>query len=408
MSSTCDTITDPPISHMANIRFILHRKRKDGHISIRLVFLCEDGKLFRLDTGEHIVPRQWSKKSHRPLPSAPGAFKLIAHLDALEERVQTAIRTIRLRGQRTTPALIKSELSGESMGLWEYWEKFMENPPQEVGPGTLKIYARLFKNLPASLSFVDVGQSTIESYIKGRRDKGINDSTVRTELNKFRAFLNYARRDRVIKVVPEFEINVNGVDPGEIYLNEAEIKSIYALIGTDKLKSRDQHMERSIMIFVLGTQIGVRVSDLKITPENIVEKNGKKYLNLSTRKTSDAVIVPLSPLALEILQFFEWTVPALSDVRLNVNIKVAGELAEINEPAIWREKINGKVVETVMKKYQLISSHTMRRSFATNLYLKGAPSVTIMKITGHKTESSFLKYIRISKQEAAEAIGEYF
>lgn len=408
---------------MANIRFILHRKRKDGYISIRLVFLCEDGKLFRLDTGEHIASRQWSKKSHRPLPSAPGAFKLIAHLDALEDRVQTAIRKIRLRGQRTTPALIKSELSGESMGLWEYWEKFESDPPEGISIGTLEIYQRLFKNLQVccpGLAFSDVSQSTVDTYIKHRRtvrtlpngkmDPAKNDSTIRNELSKLRAFMGYAKKAGVIKVVPEIELSVEGVDPGEIYLNETEILSIYRLIGSKELNGHvnGKEITKYIRYFVLGTQLGVRVSDLSVGKDNVVERGGKMFLNLSNQKTVSHVIVPVSTLASEILDFLKWSVPEFDEVLLNRYIKIAGMLAGIVEPCIWREKINGKVVETVMKKYELISSHTMRRSFATNLYLKGAPSVTIMKITGHKTESSFLKYIRISKQEAAEAIGEYF
>ena len=52
-------------------------------------------------------------------------------------------------------------------------------------------------------------------------------------------------------------------------------------------------------------------------------------------------------------------------------------------------------------KYDLVTSHTARRSFATNAYLAGLPPISIMKITGHKTESSFMKYIKISEKENA-------
>jgi integrase len=42
----------------------------------------------------------------------------------------------------------------------------------------------------------------------------------------------------------------------------------------------------------------------------------------------------------------------------------------------------------------LLSTHTARRSFATNLFLSGFPAISIMKITGHTTEKSFMKYIK--------------
>ena len=55
-----------------------------------------------------------------------------------------------------------------------------------------------------------------------------------------------------------------------------------------------------------------------------------------------------------------------------------------------------------MRKWEMISSHTARRSFATNEYLNGTPSITIMAVTGHKTEKAFLKYIKVTSREHAE------
>ena len=49
----------------------------------------------------------------------------------------------------------------------------------------------------------------------------------------------------------------------------------------------------------------------------------------------------------------------------------------------------------------MITSHTARRSFATNAYLADIPAISIMKITGHKTEAAFMKYIKISEEENA-------
>ena len=59
------------------------------------------------------------------------------------------------------------------------------------------------------------------------------------------------------------------------------------------------------------------------------------------------------------------------------------------------------------KKYQLIVTHTARRSGATNMYKGGVPSYELMKITGHKTEHNFLKYLRIDKKENAEILSKH-
>lgn len=61
-------------------------------------------------------------------------------------------------------------------------------------------------------------------------------------------------------------------------------------------------------------------------------------------------------------------------------------------------------VDTTAEKCELITSHTCRRSFASNAYMADIPAISIMKITGHKTERAFLKYIRITPEENAEKL----
>jgi integrase len=65
------------------------------------------------------------------------------------------------------------------------------------------------------------------------------------------------------------------------------------------------------------------------------------------------------------------------------------------------ESKGGKRQEVTYKKYEKIQTHTARRSFATNAYLSGIPAISIMKITGHQTESVFMRYICISNEENA-------
>ena len=87
---------------------------------------------------------------------------------------------------------------------------------------------------------------------------------------------------------------------------------------------------------------------------------------------------------------------------------VVSRLAEINDEVIVKENRGGKITSTKHKKYELIKSHTARRSFATNLYLKGAPTVSIMKLTGHTTETNFMKYIKVTREENAQLMRQYF
>lgn len=90
------------------------------------------------------------------------------------------------------------------------------------------------------------------------------------------------------------------------------------------------------------------------------------------------------------------------------HLKELGRLAQIDDEVIVKENRGGKITSTKFKKYQLIKSHTARGSFATNLYLKGAPTISIMKLTGHSTEANFMKYIKVTREENAELMRQYF
>ena len=89
---------------------------------------------------------------------------------------------------------------------------------------------------------------------------------------------------------------------------------------------------------------------------------------------------------------------------MNDYLKEIGEEAKITDTVKTAITKGGETKNTVNKKFDLITTHTARRSFATNAYLADVPSISIMKITGHRTESSFMKYIRISQEDNANKL----
>ena len=80
--------------------------------------------------------------------------------------------------------------------------------------------------------------------------------------------------------------------------------------------------------------------------------------------------------------------------------------AGIQERIKFSYKKGNKHIKVIKPKYDWITSHTARRSFCTNEFLAGTPVKLIMKLSGHKKETHFYKYIRISPEEAALKIEE--
>lgn len=72
-------------------------------------------------------------------------------------------------------------------------------------------------------------------------------------------------------------------------------------------------------------------------------------------------------------------------------------MADIVEPIKVAQMENGRLIKSVVLKNELVKTYTARRSGATNMYLAGIPTIAIMKVTGHKTEKEFIKYIKASE-----------
>jgi integrase len=92
---------------------------------------------------------------------------------------------------------------------------------------------------------------------------------------------------------------------------------------------------------------------------------------------------------------------------MNEYLKEIGKLAGLTETIKVSTTKGGFRFDESFEKWQLITTHTARRSAATNMYLAGIPTISIMKITGHHTEKAFLKYIRISQEDNALKLMEH-
>ncbi len=129
-------------------------------------------------------------------------------------------------------------------------------------------------------------------------------------------------------------------------------------------------------------------------------------LRIEQQKTKKPVEIPIFGEVEKILEKYQYTSPINRLNDFNQQIKEIGKLAEIIRPVeVIRYKKKQKVV-TRKPKYDFICSHTCRRSFCTNEYLAGTNVHLIMKISGHKTEKAFLRYLKMDERVAAIKLRE--
>ena len=102
-----------------------------------------------------------------------------------------------------------------------------------------------------------------------------------------------------------------------------------------------------------------------------------------------------------ILDKYENRLPKAYEQKVNKYIKEIASEAGIVDMVEVSYVENGEKKSHLVEKCELVKTHTARRSGATNMYLAGIPTIAIMKITGHKTEKEFMKYIKITEEQTA-------
>lgn len=188
-------------------------------------------------------------------------------------------------------------------------------------------------------------------------------------------------------------------DVDTVYLNEKELQQL-----KDKDFAESPYLDRVRDWFLLLAWTGSRFSDLEKVGKTDI-KDG--FITSRQQKTNTKVTIPLHPVVLEILEKYEFNLPEpISNQRFNEYIKEVAKLAGINSIEVVTVTKGGTLETNRFEKWELISSHTGRRSFCTNMYKRGLPTLMIMSISGHKTEKSFLKYIKVKQSEHAEMMAK--
>lgn len=179
------------------------------------------------------------------------------------------------------------------------------------------------------------------------------------------------------------------------YLTEEELNTLYKHDF-----SASPRYDRVRDIFLIGCWTGLRFSDYSsIRPEHITGDR----IKMVTKKTGQPVIIPLHPIVKAILEKYNYQLPtAISNQKFNDYLGEACKDAKLNEP--FSKSINkaGKTLVKSGPKHEFISSHSARRTFASNMFKRGVSPYLIMTITGHKTEVEFLKYLKVTAEERAE------
>ncbi|WP_158975603.1 site-specific integrase [Cellulophaga sp. L1A9] len=428
---------------MATVKFQLQSKKDNSPIYLRLSI--NRNLVIRRKTGLFINFSDWSSNTSLPKQTTPSNKNTSSQLQKLAVVVIDKFNDSNAKG---------AEINGEWLQhcIEVYFKRKSENGISELLTDSIVNVIDTANTRENSQKGIGLSKSRINSYknllniikiYQGNKFFKVKDVDI-----KFgKDFLNwmlteknysegYARKkiDDLKTVCSDAGIygietslqlkKVKGGKPKNeniLYLNPDELL---------KIKSTIFMHESLINVskwILLGCSIGQRGGDLlSLSNDNFINRNGLDVIELKQQKTGKDVTIPVLPTTKEIL---ESGLPhQISLQRLNEKIKEVCRLASIDEfvkggkimmvdsngKEILKD-VNGNYLEKGVKrkvnglypKYELMTSHVCRRSFATNLY-GVLPTALIMRITAHSTEKMFLNYIGKGSLDYAQQIADFY
>lgn len=239
--------------------------------------------------------------------------------------------------------------------------------------------------------FIEYLQTEKPKHTNKQLIKSQQPSTIHKTFSFLRQILNYYNSTGLIDDKYKNFKYPKGFKQKQMVLQEDEIKILLAF------KPIISRLEKVKDLALLQLFTGLRYSDaVKLNKSNIYNN----YINLNTKKTNQDLTIPLHSNLKKLIEKYNYDLSVLniSNVNYNKYLKELIELVGITSKSEYKYFVNGQMVTTQKYKYEMIASHTFRRSFITNAIIQGIPIHIIQSITGHTTLKQLSEYVTIADE----------
>ena len=401
-------------------KFLLKEPSATAPTLIYLFYNFNQQRL-KMSTALQIHPAQWIAESQRAVAGKkfPANADLNQRLLLIAASINQAYLRLQNQAGPVTPERLKAEFEIEMGGvrpaakpalLADFAETLTQELAGSRAASTLQVYRSTIQHLrdfeKYSRRRYDFAGINLEFYNKFtsylNTKKGHTPNTVGKVIKTLKSFLTEAA-ERKLHTNLDYKSKRFKVEKEEteaVYLTVPELTTLAHLdlpTSSSLANVRD--------IFVFGAFTGLRFSDLaQLSKVAVSGQPGQKILKVRTQKTDKVVVIPLHPLAEAILTRNEGHPPkAYSNPATNRLLKQLAEQAGFTAP-VEVTTADGRVTK---QKWELVTTHTARRSFCTNAYLASIPLLAIMALSGHSKTQTFMSYIRITAEENAAQLSTH-
>jgi len=428
-----------------NITFVPFDMRKEK-TSLR-AFVYNRGQEYRVSIGESVLTKYWNENKSRCklVREYPDGATINKNLDDIEKIITDIVNSYGLvtpseSQVRTDFKNYREKMNIESGGVSEkeevqyfvnYARKFTEDSirvheTKKHYITTINKLEEFEKQFHSKLRFIDIDIEFYnkfkkwllnQTYTKGKIEYHYSKNYIGNLFKNIKSFMNESRRLGLhsFSGFEHHDFKVESEQTDSIYLNLSEIEKIYDLEFTEELLIKNGYDIRPLNLnraisslkeerdrFLIGCFTALRHSDYSRLESLHFNDN---MIAIWTQKKDKKVYIPMHYLLRKILERRKNELPVqISDQKHNKQIKQIGKLAGITDE-ILLTKTRGGIRENITgPKYEFITSHTARRSGATNMYLAGIDIKFIQDILGHSKAEQTLKYIKVSAEENAKRL----
>lgn len=427
------------------VGFYLDNAKKDT--SALRAIVRHKGQRYTISIGESVITKYWNENKYRCRTSReyPEASHINTRLDDWTDLIEEAINSFGLI--IPTKKMVKDRVDEilrhrniEAGGVIENEEEqyivsfaikyraesnksYNTKKSYQTTINKLIEFEKLFKT---KLRFIDIDINFYNkfnnwllnsTFTKGEDEVHYTKNYIGTMFKNISKFMT-ASQGKVHEFTgyKDAEFKVEAEETDSIYLTQEEIQKIYDLEITEELLKKNGYQNRNLKTtikslneerdrFLFGCFTALRHSDYSRL-DSLHFKDD--IIRIWTIKKDKKVFIPMHHQLRKLLERRNNILPApISDQKHNKQIKAIGKLAGINEEVILTKTRGGKRIETVKFKYEFITSHTARRSGATNMYLAGVDLKFIQDILGHSKIEQTISYIKVSAEDNAKRLVDH-
>lgn len=328
-------------------------------------------------------------------------------INTMTERVDDFFQRCELDGITPTPALLRTsyqELQEQDRPphtqMAQYKNDFISWFDKVRKPSDTT-YKNLRHQMKSIITYMadDSSTSVDEYYSIGYQEylikRGYKNSTIESYTITFRKYLNYLRLEKQLTIPQQVTERIKMIkDETKSFLTTEELKKLY------EYHSDNDSMELSRDYFIFGCFCGLRFSDIQKLKKAEVKDN----IHTTTKKTHRTISIELNRYTIEIIEkyadsVFDTILPPISLCTYNSKLHLIFKRLEINTPTLVEYYQGTERKQEMFPKWQILSSHSARRTFVVMCLLKGVPPLVLIRWTGHSDLKSLNPYIAIVDEQ---------